>query len=173
MADFYGSYHVIHQLNQFSLGQWTATMALDWMYYYNMLCLCMCVFLAQKIHISENAKEALEEIGSYHIVFRGSMKVKVNWHYCNFYLLKRRSKRPPRSPFYRLFTLTWVVCFQSFWSSVLKRPFQKRVITHRLTNESALTLGGLSLSLLLSLQYIKILKKLTITIIYPVTSSPR
>ena len=37
----------------------------------------MC-FLAQKIHISENAKEALEEIGSYHIVFRGSMEVKVN-----------------------------------------------------------------------------------------------
>ena len=42
--------------------------------------MCMC-FLAQKIHISENAKEALEQIGSYHIVFRGSMEVKVNWHY--------------------------------------------------------------------------------------------
>ena len=53
-------------------------MALDRMYYYNMLCVCICVFLAQKIHISENAKEALEEIGSYHIVFRGSMEVKVN-----------------------------------------------------------------------------------------------
>ena len=39
---------------------------------------CVCVFLAQKIHISENAKEALEQIGSYHIVFRGSMEVKVN-----------------------------------------------------------------------------------------------
>ena len=42
---------------------------------------CVCVFLAQKIHISENAKEALEQIGSYHIVFRGSMEVKVNWQY--------------------------------------------------------------------------------------------
>ena len=42
---------------------------------------CVCVFLAQKIHISENAKEALEQIGSYHIVFRGSMEVKVNWRY--------------------------------------------------------------------------------------------
>ena len=41
------------------------------------MCMHMC-FLAQKIHISENAKEALEEIGSYHIVFRGSMEVKVN-----------------------------------------------------------------------------------------------
>ena len=41
--------------------------------------MCMC-FLAQKIHISENAKEALEQIGSYHIVFRGSMEVKVNCH---------------------------------------------------------------------------------------------
>ena len=37
-----------------------------------------CVFLAQKIHISENAKEALDEIGSYHIVFRDSMAVKVS-----------------------------------------------------------------------------------------------
>ena len=46
----------------------------------NAFCLiCMCMrFLAQKIHISENAKEALEQIGSYHIVFRGSMEVKVN-----------------------------------------------------------------------------------------------
>ena len=52
------------------------------------------VFLAQKIHISENAKEALEQIGSYHIVFRGSIKVKVNRRYCNFYLLKRRSETP-------------------------------------------------------------------------------
>ena len=42
---------------------------------------CVCFFLAQKIHISENAKEALEKIESYHIVFRGSMEVKVNWHY--------------------------------------------------------------------------------------------
>ena len=38
----------------------------------------VCVFLAQKIHISENAKEALDEIGSYHIVFRDSMAVKVS-----------------------------------------------------------------------------------------------
>ena len=53
-------------------------MALDRMYCYNMLCVCICVFLAQKIHISENAKEAIGEIGSYHIVFRGSMEVKVN-----------------------------------------------------------------------------------------------
>ncbi|XP_073228013.1 uncharacterized protein [Porites lutea] len=30
----------------------------------------------QKIHISENTKEALDEIGSYHVVFRDSMAVK-------------------------------------------------------------------------------------------------
>ena len=41
-------------------------------------CVYACVFLAQKIHISENAKEALDEIGSYHIVFRDSMEIKVS-----------------------------------------------------------------------------------------------
>ena len=37
-----------------------------------------CAFLAQKIHISENTKEALDGIGSYHVVFRDSMAVKVS-----------------------------------------------------------------------------------------------
>lgn len=61
---------------------------------YYMLCImCYGFFSSENSHL-ENAKEALEQIGSYHIVFRGSIKVKVNRRYCNFYLLKRRSETP-------------------------------------------------------------------------------